>query len=254
MQRKSGKPKAVMAWSGGKDSAFCLYKVRQEGIFDVRYLLTTLNQQYRRISMHGIREELLDHQAAAIGLPLLKVWVSEGTNAEYERQMAATLEKVRSEGVRQVIFGDIFLEDLRAYREQNLARVGMEAAFPLWKSDTGRLIREFVDCGFRTIVCCTNVAFLGNEWLGREIDGSFIHDLPSTVDPCGENGEYHTFCHGGPVFHEPVVCIAGEKAFRPLDLKTATRDAQEDQPVTQGFWFCDLGLPKQNGNDIEREP
>ena len=250
MQKKSGKPKAVMAWSGGKDSAFCLYKVRQEGIFDVRYLLTTLNQQYRRISMHGIREELLDHQAAAIGLPLLKVWVSEDTNVEYERQMAATLEKVRSEEVRQVIFGDIFLEDLRAYREQNLARVGMEAVFPLWKSDTGRLIREFVDCGFRTIVCCTNDAFLGNEWLGREIDGSFIHDLPSTVDPCGENGEYHTFCYKGSVFREPIGFIRGEKVFRPLDLKTDPGTASSELPTTRGFWYCDLALPaNQEGSE-----
>ena len=236
----SQKQPAIMAWSGGKDSAFCLYKVLKEGRFGVRYLLTTLNSDFRRISMHGVREELLDRQAASVGIPLLKVWVAEGTNEEYERQMEAVLLKARSEGIRHVIFGDIFLEDLRAYREQNLAKAGMEAVFPLWGSDTGRLSREFTGSGFRTVVCCTNDAFLGEEWLGREVDGKFIRELPSNVDPCGENGEYHTFCFDGPVFRTPIGFSAGDKVFRPLEGGPYTVGSAGDAPATRGFWYQEL--------------
>ncbi|MCX6286898.1 MAG: hypothetical protein NTY96_07275 [Bacteroidetes bacterium] len=136
-------PKAVFCWSGGKDSAYCLHKVLTEKSFDVKYLLTTVNDKYKRISMHGIREELLDFQAAAIGIPLVKVRVSDGTNAEYEFLMEDAMLKFKSEGITDMIFGDIFLEDLRIYRENKLAKVGMKACFPLWKTDTASLIRDF---------------------------------------------------------------------------------------------------------------
>src|SRR3982750_4307197 len=155
------KIKAIFCWSGGKDSAYCLYKVLQEEKFDVKYLLTTLNGAFNRISMHGIREELLDRQAESIDIPLLKVFVYEGSNAEYEKQMETVLLKARTEGIEHVIFGDIFLEDLRVYRENNLAKVGMNAVFPLWKRDTKELIHQFLQLGFRTITCCVNDAFLG---------------------------------------------------------------------------------------------
>ena len=196
--------KAVFCWSGGKDSAFCLHRILTEKLFDVQYLLTTVNSTFKRISMHGVREELLDMQAGSIGLPLLKAYVSEGTNEEYEKQMESVLLQVKSEGIDTVIFGDIFLEDLRAYRELNLAKVGMTGVFPLWKMDTSKLIGDFINLQFKTVVCCTNDGYLGKEWAGRIVDSSFTRELPAEVDPCGENGEYHTFCYDGPLFKKKI--------------------------------------------------
>jgi len=234
------KLKAIFCWSSGKDSALCLSRVLEEGQFEVCYLLTTVNDTFNRISMHGVREELLDMQAASIGIPLLKVRVSEGTNEEYERQMGFTLARVKSEGIAHVIFGDIFLVDLREYREKNLARIGMTAVFPLWKLNTADLIRDFIHRQFMAVICCTNDAFLGEEWLGREIDLGFLASLPKNVDPCGENGEYHTFCFWGPIFKEPLSYLLGETIFRPLELKHAEDSGQQDIPVTRGFWYVDL--------------
>lgn len=228
------KTKAIFCWSGGKDSAYTLHKVLTEGQFDVKYLLTTINGTFRRISMHGVREELLDLQAEAIGIPLLKVRVSEGTNSEYEKLMEATLLKAKAEGIEHVIFGDIFLEDLRTYRENNLAKVGMRGVFPIWKQDTTFLINDFVKKGFRTVLCCTNDAYLGRDWAGREIDQNFIDQLPKGVDPCGENGEYHTFCYEGPLFINKIEFTLGEKVYKPLEMKTT------ETSNTKGFWFCDL--------------
>lgn len=228
------KPKAVLFWSGGKDSAFCLYQVLQENKLDVTCLLTTVNSRFGRISMHGVREDLLDLQAAATGIPLLKMYVSEGSNDEYEQVMAQTLSGLKKQGIDHVVFGDIFLEDLRAYRENNLAGTGMKAVFPLWQKDTAGLIRAFVDEGFKTITCCTNDGYLGAEWVGREIDELFIRGLPAAVDPCGERGEYHTFCYDGPVFNHPVRIKKGEKVYRPLESKVT------DTTQTKGFWFIDL--------------
>src|ERR1043165_5203867 len=147
----NNKPKAIFSWSGGKDSAYCLYKVLSENVYDIKYLLTTLNDNFKRVSMHGVREELLDAQADSIGIPLLKVWVKEGTNDEYEKQMSEILLKAKSEGIDYVIFGDIFLEDLRVYRENNLAKVEMKAVFPLWKMDTASLMNDFLSNEFKTI-------------------------------------------------------------------------------------------------------
>ena len=236
------KPKAIFSWSGGKDSAYCLHKVLSEDEFDVQYLLTTLNHSFKRISMHGVREELLDAQAESIGIPLLKVWVKEGTNEEYEKQMSEILLQAKSEGIVYVIFGDIFLEDLRMYRENNLEKVGMKAVFPLWKMDTTNLIRDFIRLSFETVLCCTNDGYLGEEWVGRKVDHTFIDQLPANVDPCGENGEYHTFCYGGPVFHKTITIATGEKVYRPLQIKTTDDAVCVSNAVTKGFWFIDLKL------------
>jgi uncharacterized protein (TIGR00290 family) len=189
--------------------------------------------------MHGVREELLDAQAEALGIPLIKIYVSEGTNAEYEKKMEETLLGLKSQGIQDVIFGDIFLEDLRKYREDNLAKVGMKAVFPLWKQDTSGLIAEFLSLKFKTVLCCTNDAYMGEEWVGRLIDDKFISELPGNVDPCGENGEYHTFCFDGPVFKAPVPVSAGEKIYKPLVVKT-TDDCALPATQTKGFWFCEL--------------
>jgi uncharacterized protein (TIGR00290 family) len=234
------RPKAIFCWSGGKDSSYCLYKVLTEKLFDVKYLLTTVNDKFKRISMHGVREELLDKQAELIGIPLLKVRVNEGTNNEYEKQMETVLLKAKSEGINNVIFGDIFLEDLRVYRENNLAKVGMKGIFPLWKMDTTNLMNDFITGQFKTVICCTNDGYLGEEWLGREIDKSFIEQLPVSVDPCGENGEYHTFCYDAPFFKKKVDFIIGEKVYKPLEIKTEDVCTLSTNITTKGFWFCDL--------------
>lgn len=225
---------AVFCWSGGKDSALCLYKVRQEKRFAIKYLLTTLNKNFRRVSMHGVREDLLEEQANSIGIPLEKVYVIEGTNSEYEKQMEEQLLRFKSEGIQHVIFGDIFLEDLRQYRENNLAKIGMRAVFPLWGLSTQSLMEEFIRLKFKSIICCTNEKYLGKEWAGRTIDESFCNELPVKIDPCGENGEYHSFCFDGPVFNFPVQFSTGKKVYKPLEIKT------NDSSSKQGFWYCDL--------------
>lgn len=237
------KIKAVFCWSGGKDSAYCLNKVIAENLYDIKYLLTTVSEPYKRISMHGVREELLDMQAASIGIPLIKIRLSEATNYDYEKQMETTLLKAKSEGIEHVIFGDIFLEDLRQYRETNLAKINMKAVFPLWKQNTSELLRNFVNEGFKTIVCCTNDGFLGEEWAGKEIDAEFADRLPVNVDPCGENGEYHTFCYEGPIFRKKIEFETGEKIYRPLQIQTDDNCTLPANSSTQGFWYCDLVPP-----------
>lgn len=233
------KPKVIFCWSGGKDSALALYKVLQENKFEIIALLTTLSAQFKRISMHGVREELLDMQAASIGLPLIKMYVSDGTNSEYEKTMETLLLQYKVQGVTKVIFGDIFLEDLRLYRENNLAKVGLTAEFPLWKIDTKLLVNEFLELGFKTITCCVNDGYFGEDKVGVEITKEFIKNLPSNVDPCGENGEFHTFCYDGPIFKKPVQFEIGEKVYRPLEIKTSD-DVCSSNSITRGFWFCEL--------------
>lgn len=236
----NAKPKAIFSWSGGKDSAYCLNKVLSENLFDIKYLLTSINYNFKRISMHGVREELLNAQAESIGIPLLKVWVKEGTNAEYEKQMESILLKAKADGIEYVIFGDIFLEDLRIYRENNLAKVGMKGIFPLWKMDTTYLINDFLIKKFKTITCCVNDGYLNEDWVGRKINKSFIEQLPVIVDPCGENGEYHTFCYDGPLFKKKILFSVGEKLYKPLEIKTTDDDVCTSNTVTKGFWFIDL--------------
>jgi uncharacterized protein (TIGR00290 family) len=234
------KEKVIFCWSGGKDSAMALYSILKNDRYEVVALLTTLNEQFKRVSMHGVREALLELQATAIGLPLLKVYVSEGTNAEYEKVMEVLLLKQKALGVTKVIFGDIFLEDLRAYRENNLSKVGLTAEFPLWKKNTSDLIRYFFSEGFKTITCCVNDAYLKEEHVGTVINEQFIQELPVNVDPCGENGEYHTFCYDGPIFKTSVHFTIGEKIYRPLQLKTDGGDVCKGNTVTRGFWYCEL--------------
>lgn len=232
--------RAIFCWSGGKDSALCLYKVLQAKEYKVEYLLTTVNEPFRRISMHGVREELLDAQAKSLNISLVKTYVSEGTNAEYENKMEESLLRFKSEGIKHVIFGDIFLEDLRKYREDNLAKIGMEGVFPLWKQETRKLLEEFLALQFKSVICCTNDAYLGEEWPGKIIDGTFLSSIPGNVDACGENGEYHTFCFDGPIFRMPINISIGGTIYRPLAVKTA--DERHPSSKTGGFWFCELSI------------
>ena len=234
------KKKAIFCWSGGKDSAYCLNKVLAEKSFDVKYLLTTLNGKFKRISMHGVREELLDAQTESIGIPLLKVKLAGSTNSEYEKRMEEVLLKAKSEGINSVIFGDIFLEDLRKYREDNLAKVGMKGIFPIWKMGTADLMDDFISQKFKAVICCVNDGYLGKEYLGMEIGKPFIKKLPAGVDPCGENGEYHTFCYAGPLFNKKIAFSIGEKVYKPIEIKAGDSCALPSNTATKGFWYCDL--------------
>ena len=211
----SGPEPIVFCWSGGKDSAMALSTLLEQQRFRVTALLTTLTEGYERISMHGVRRELLREQAASVGLPLHEVRIPpQCVNPIYEARMDEALRTVYDQGVRKVAFGDIFLEDLRAYRERNLARMGMTALFPLWKRDTGELIRFFHARHFRAIAVSIDPKVLAPSFAGRELDESFFRDLPPGADPCGENGEFHTFVIDGPIFRWPVAVRTGEVVHR----------------------------------------
>jgi uncharacterized protein (TIGR00290 family) len=208
------KPQPVLfSWSGGKDSALALHVLMQQPEWEVIGLLTSVSDEYGRVSHHGVREELLDEQADAIGLPLdkLRLPASGGpcTNAQYEALVGEKLAGYVERGVRHVAHGDIFLADLRAYRERNLARLGMTGLFPIWQRDTVELVESFVRLGFKAILCCVEGAKLDASFVGRELDLSLVADLPPGIDPCGENGEYHSFVYEGPIFRRPVTIQTG---------------------------------------------
>jgi len=218
-----GNTPVLVSWSGGKDSCFALYETQTAAEYRVAALLTTLTRDYDRISMHGVRRELLEEQAASLGLPLHKVFISkDASNDEYEMKMAEAFEEYRGQGIDSIVFGDLFLADIRAYREQFLARQRMHGLFPVWKRDTASFIREFIELGFKTIVTCVDSKVLDASFAGKTIDEAFLSSLPESVDPCGENGEFHTFVFDGPIFARPVKFSLGEIVLR------------------ESFWFCDL--------------
>ena len=232
-----------MNWSGGKDSSLALYHILNDKKYSVEKLLTNIGSQYQRVSMHGVREELLQQQADAIGIPLQKIILPDQPSmADYEAHMMKTMKQLQEEKFTNSIFGDIFLEDLKIYRETQLAKVGITGVFPLWKRDTTELINEFIDLGFKTIVVCINEKYLDKSYCGRIIDKDFIKDLPPNVDVCGENGEFHTFVFDGPIFKQPVTFTKGEIIYRKY---TAPKNQTDNcfQPVVDedyGFYFCDL--------------
>jgi len=206
-----------VAWSGGKDSAFALREILGDRCYRVAALLTTVTAEYDRISMHGVRRTLLRRQAESLGLPLEEVLISPGaSNDEYESNMGATLAALRSRvpGLDTVVFGDLFLADIRAYRERMLARIGMRGLFPLWLRNTRALAHDFVQLGFRAVVVCVDAAQLASEFAGREFDADLLRDLPPGVDPCGERGEFHTFVYAGPGLRQPVRHARGAVVVR----------------------------------------
>jgi uncharacterized protein (TIGR00290 family) len=205
----------LFCWSGGKDSALALHTLLQQNDVRIAALLTTVTEGYNRISMHGVRRELLQRQAEALRLPLHEVFIPPKCgNTLYEVRMEEALLFFFEQGIRRVAFGDIFLEDLRLYREKNLARVAMQALFPIWKRDTRDLIREFHAARFRSVAVCIDSDILDSSFAGRELDESFFADLPAGVDPCGENGEFHTFVFDGPIFSRPIGFTLGETVER----------------------------------------
>jgi uncharacterized protein (TIGR00290 family) len=212
------KERVVMSWSGGKDSAMTLHELLRAGEHEVVSLLTSVSEEFRRISHHGVRESLLDEQAKAIGIPLRKVYLPSGesggcTNEVYEAIMAKEMAAYRDQGIFTVAFGDLFLEDLRAWREANLARAGMRGIFPVWKRETNEFAREVIARGFRARLSCVE-GRVGPAFAGREYDEALLRDLPAGVDPCGENGEFHTFVFDGPIFRAPVSVQVGETVMR----------------------------------------
>ena len=217
------KPKAVMSWSSGKDSAFALHAAQQAGEVEIVGLLTTVSETHDRVAIHGVRDALLDAQIAAIGLPCLKVFLpTPCPNELYEARMAAATETLKGQGVTHMIFGDLFLADIRAYREANLAKAGMTGVFPLWGRETSALARAMIASGLVAHVATLDPSRLEPSFCGRTFDSAFLDALPATVDPCGENGEFHTFASAGPIFAKPIPIRTGV---------TVTRD---------GFVYTDL--------------
>jgi uncharacterized protein (TIGR00290 family) len=213
---------SALSWSGGKDSALTLWTLRRQGVEPVA-LITTVTDTYERISMHGVRRELLAKQAEALGAPLVEVRIPPGcVNEVYEARMAEAFASPPLSNVEAVAFGDLFLEDVRAYREQRLAANDLRGLFPLWGRDTSVLAREFIAAGFQAFIVSLDPRALDASFAGRPYDEQLLADLPAGVDPCGENGEFHTFVHAGPIFSEPLACETGEVVERG------------------GFVFCDL--------------
>jgi uncharacterized protein (TIGR00290 family) len=206
----SSPPKAFVSWSSGKDSAFALYEAQRLGLAEVVGVLTTLNEAYGRVAMHGVRESVLDRQIAALGLPAVKVLLPNPcSNEAYAERMAHTCEHMKEQGVSHVVFGDLFLEDIRAYREKQLATVGMTGIFPLWRRDTAALARTMITSGLVAHLVCVDPRRLGREFAGRRFDTRLLDELPAQVDPCGENGEFHTLVSAGPMFAAPIAVSIG---------------------------------------------
>jgi uncharacterized protein (TIGR00290 family) len=210
-----GRTKIWLSWSSGKDSAWALHELRASQDFEVAGLLTTINSEASRVAMHAVREELLEVQAAAAGLPLVKVPIpSPCSNAAYEEAMGAAMAQARAEGILHVAFGDLFLEDVRRYREEKLTAVGMAPLFPLWGRETHQLARDMVGGGLRAYLTCVDPRQIGRHFAGRAFDASLLDELPVTADPCGEKGEFHSFAVAGPMFSAPLAVVPGEVVER----------------------------------------
>jgi len=215
--------KALVSWSGGKDSCMALDEILRDQSYQVGALLTTVTRDYERISMHGVRRMLLEQQAESLGLRLHKVYISRGaSNEEYESRMKEVLSLYRGEGVDSIVFGDLFLEDIKKYREQFLDSLGMRGVFPIWNADTSKLIRRFIQSGYKARITCVDPKVLDISFAGRVIDEELLSELPPDVDPCGENGEFHSFVYDGPIFKQEIRVKVGETVLR------------------DGFYFCDL--------------
>lgn len=223
---------AVFSWSGGKDSMLALHRIVKEKKYDIRYLLTTVSAEFGRVAMHGVREELLEQQAESLNIPLIKLRMPEmPTMDAYEFLMNDALLRFKAEGISHIVFGDIFLEDLKRYRESQVASVGISAVFPLWGAQSEALIAEFINLGYKTIIACTQDGL--QDFCGQIIDSSFVTALPSTIDCCGENGEFHTFVFDGPLFNRQVEFELGERVFK-------TFPSVDDSDIPVGYWYVDL--------------
>ena len=241
--------KYFLNWSSGKDAAFALYLVQKQNKIKVEKIVTNINTKTERISMHGVRKELLDLQVKAIQIPLHQISLPGNISmAGYNQIIEEELKSLKKRGFTHSIFGDIFLEDLREYREQQLKSMGIKAVFPLWKKDTRQMMNEIIEAGFKAITVCVNSNLLDKSFCGREVDKKFLEDLPVGIDPCGENGEFHTFVYDGPIFQEPVNFEVGEVVEKFYSPTTAKEDCfTKEQSWDTSFWYCDL-LPGKLSN------
>jgi uncharacterized protein (TIGR00290 family) len=209
------RPRLLLSWSSGKDSAWTLHVLRERGEYEIVGLVTTINDEFERVAMHAVRVRLLELQAQAVGLPLWKIGLPHPcSNEQYESAMSEVIARARADAVEAFAFGDLFLEDIRRYRERQLAGTGIAPVFPLWGRPTAQLARDMVASGLRAVVTCVDPRHLDAGFAGREFDASFIDDLPAGADPCGENGEFHTFAYDGPMFQHPVSIAVGERLER----------------------------------------
>lgn len=227
------KERLIFSWSSGKDSALALYKLKQEDKYDIVSLLTTISEEYDRVGFHGTKRLLLEKQAKSMNLPLYKAYLSKSDSIEeYAQKLEKALIDCKDEGTTKIAYGDIFLEDLKEFRIKNLQKIGMTGVFPIWKQDSDKLIREFIDLGFKAITTCVDSNVLDKSFAGRIIDYDFISELPDNIDPCGENGEFHTFVFDGPLFKEKINISVGGIILR------------------DGFYYCDLIEELQIDNDL----
>lgn len=220
----NNKRQILFSWSGGKDSSLALYEIQKNLNYEIAALITTITADYDRVSMHGLRTSLLEEQAKYLNIPLERVVISKNaSNDEYESKFNEVLLRYKETGISQVVFGDLFLEDIKKYREDLLQKVDMECLFPIWKRDTAKLAYEFIDLGFKVITVCVDLNVLVKEFAGREFNKEFLNDLPEGIDPCGENGEFHTFTYHGPIFEKPIDHRLGEIVLRD-----------------ERFYYCDI--------------
>jgi len=218
------KKNVLISWSGGKDSSLALYEIQKSRDYEITALITTVTSDYDRVSMHGLRTNLLDEQVNSLDIPLEKVFISnKASNEEYESSLNKVLLNYKESGIRDVVFGDLFLEEIKKYREDLLGKIGMECVFPIWKRDTVKLAKRFIELGFKAITVCVDSNVLGEEFAGREFDEQLLDDLPLGIDPCGENGEFHTFVYDGPIFKNRIDHQLGEIVLRD-----------------ERFYYCDI--------------
>lgn len=226
----------VMNWSSGKDAALAYHTLLQQNEYEVTHLLTTISQEHARIFMHGVREKLLDIQADRMKMPLTKVKLpASPDDTLYKQAMHDALTQLKELGIQTAAYGDIFLEDLKTYREQQLAQVGFSALFPLWKKDTRELVQLIEQVGIEAMIVCVDEKYLGKEFLGKKIGADFLNSLPTNVDPCGENGEFHTFVYNAPFFSSRIPVVTGEVVY-----KTYTPSKEDDKGWSTGFYFMDV--------------
>lgn len=233
-------PKVTVSWSGGKDSALALYLILSSGKYQVSHLHSVIDEDTHRVGMHGISETLLERQAEAIGIPLEKIYLpSSRSDGMYRERMSSFYEKCAADGIKAVVFGDIFLEDLKAYREKLLNPFQLEGLFPLWNVDSADLMSMFLNKGFKTAICAADARYFSKDDTGRVLDMEVISMLPSVVDPCGENGEFHTFTYDGPIFKKAVPFSLGD-AIKKTYIYTVVTNQGETEEIKSSFWFREL--------------
>ncbi|ELR70114.1 hypothetical protein C900_03799 [Fulvivirga imtechensis AK7] len=234
------KKKISISWSGGKDSAYALYQLLQSREYEIDSLHTVFDADLKRVGLHGVPEHLIEAQAQAIGFPLRKIYLSKDNSHDtYERTIREFCLKLKAQGIDHVMYGDIFLEDLKAYRDLQLGTVDMEGVYPIWKLNTRELMLNFINDGFKTCVCAANTTMFDKSQAGKTIDDNWLNHLPENVDPCGENGEFHTFVYDGPLFKQPVKFTLGDVVEKTYEYKKTEDDGTEVE-MKSSFWFQDI--------------